>query len=46
MQQCAVFGNSRKIISDKGAAFIAHDAFNASCKDENIEHITIIIVVS
>lgn len=40
VQQSAVFGNPRRIISDQGTAFTAQD-FNTNCRDENIEHTTI-----
>lgn len=41
IQQSAVFGNPRRIISDRGTAFTAHD-FGDYCKDKNIEHLTIV----
>lgn len=37
MQQC-VFGNPRRIISDKGAAFTSDD-FKKYCEDESIDHV-------
>lgn len=37
--QQEIFGNPRRIISDKGAAFTSHD-FTQFCEDEKIQHIT------
>jgi len=45
IQQSAVCGNPRRIISDRGTAFTSTD-FNTYCKDENIEHVTIVTGVS
>jgi len=41
IQQSAVCGNPRRIISDRGTAFTSTD-FNTYCKDENIEHVRIV----
>jgi len=40
MKQAAVFGNPRRIISDRGTAFTSHD-FKTYCTDEGIEHVQI-----
>ena len=37
-RQAAVFGNSRRIISDRGTAFTSN-AFREYCEEENIEHL-------
>lgn len=37
-KQSTVFGNPRRIISDRGAAFTSND-FATYCKKENIEHV-------
>lgn len=37
-KQAAIFGNPRRIISDRGTAFTAHD-FKEYCKQEGIEHV-------
>lgn len=39
-KQSAIFGNPRRIISDRGTAFTSHD-FREYCKSEAIEHILI-----
>ncbi|XP_029178223.1 uncharacterized protein K02A2.6-like [Nylanderia fulva] len=41
MEQSAIFGNPRRIVSDQGTAFTSHD-FESYCKDEGIEHIAIV----
>lgn len=41
MQQSAVFGNPRRIISDQGSTFTSHD-FKSYCEDEGIEHSLIV----
>lgn len=43
-RQAAIFGNPRRIISDRGTAFTSEE-FETYCKDENIEHILITIGV-
>lgn len=40
-QQSAIFGNPRRIISDRGTAFTSHE-FRNYCEEENIEHSTIV----
>lgn len=44
-QQNAIFGNPKRIISDRGTAFTSHD-FQAYCEEENIEHSTIVAGVN
>lgn len=39
-KQAEIFGNPRRIISDRGTAFTSN-AFRDYCKDENIEHVLI-----
>jgi len=39
-KQSVVFGNPRRIISDRGAAFTSND-FQSYCREENIEHVLI-----
>lgn len=41
IQQSTVFGNPGRIISDRGTAFTSQD-FQTYCKDEGIEHSTIV----
>jgi transposase InsO family protein len=41
VKQSAIFGNPRRIVSDQGSAFTSHD-FKEYCKDEGIEHTTIV----
>lgn len=41
-KQSAIFGNPRRIISDRGTAFTSH-AFKDYCKEEGIHHILITI---
>ncbi|KXJ78025.1 hypothetical protein RP20_CCG005792 [Aedes albopictus] len=38
--QSELFGNPRRIVSDKGAAFTSHD-FKDYCAEQNVEHIEI-----
>jgi len=45
MQQSVIFGNSKRVISDRGTAFISKD-FDNYCKDQEIKHITIATGVS
>jgi transposase InsO family protein len=40
-----LFGNSRRIILDQGAAFTSND-FQNYCKEENIEYVLITIGIS
>lgn len=39
-KQSVVFGNPRRIVSDRGTAFTSH-AFEEYCKDEKIQHVLI-----
>lgn len=39
-QQSELFGNPRRIVSDKGAAFTSHD-FKEYCAEKNIEHVEV-----
>lgn len=39
-QQSELFGNPRRIVSDKGSAFTSHD-FKEYCAEQNVEHIEI-----
>lgn len=41
-KQSFIFGNPRRIISDRGAAFTSKD-FTDYCKKENIEHVLITV---
>lgn len=41
IKQSAIFGNSRRIISDQGSAFTSND-FRSYCEDEGIEHCQIV----
>jgi len=43
-KQAAIFGNPRRIISDRGTAFTSKE-FETYCEEENIEHILITIGV-
>lgn len=38
--QSELFGNPRRIVSDKGAAFTSND-FNDYCEEQNVEHVEI-----
>jgi len=39
-QSIIIFGNPRRIISDRGVAFASND-FQSYCREENIEHVLI-----
>jgi transposase InsO family protein len=39
-KQSIIFGNPRRIISDRGAAFTSND-FQSYCREKNIEHVLI-----
>lgn len=41
IKQSAIFGNLRCIVSDQGSVFTSYD-FKEYCKDEAIEHVTIV----
>lgn len=41
IKQSAIFGNPRRIVSDRGSTFTSHD-FKEYCKDEGIEHVTVV----
>jgi len=43
MQQSVIFGNSRRIITDRGMAFISKN-FVDYCEDQEIEHVAIVAI--
>lgn len=43
-KQAAIFGNPRRIITDRGTAFTSH-SFENYCKDENIQHVLVTTAV-